>query len=34
LLAIAALWFPVIVAVITTLSWIFWLALGVRMKRV
>ena len=33
LLAITALWFPVVVAVITTLSWIFWLTLGVRMKR-
>ncbi len=34
LLAIAAFWFPVVIAVITTLSWIFWLMLGVRMKRV
>jgi len=34
LLAITALWFPVVIAVITTLSWIFWLMLGIRMKRV
>jgi len=34
LLAITALWFPVVIAVITTLSWVFWLMLGIRMKRV
>jgi uncharacterized membrane protein len=32
LLATAALWFPLVVAVITTVSWIFWLVLGIRMK--
>jgi len=32
LLALAALWFPVAIAVATTASWIFWLALGIRMK--
>jgi uncharacterized membrane protein len=31
-LAVAAVWFPFAVAVITTVSWIFWLVLGVRMK--
>jgi uncharacterized membrane protein len=32
LLAITALWFPLAVAAITTVSWIFWLVLGIRMK--
>ena len=32
LLAIAALWWPLTVAIVTTASWIFWLALGIRMK--
>lgn len=32
LLSIAALWFPLAVAIVTTMTWIFWLALGVRMK--
>lgn len=32
LLATTALWFPLVVAVITTVSWIFWLVLGIRMK--
>ena len=32
LLSIAALWFPLAIAIVTTMSWIFWLALGVRMK--
>jgi TMEM175 potassium channel family protein len=33
LLAIAAAWFPLAVAIITTLSWTFWLVLSIRMKR-
>lgn len=33
LLAVAALWFPLAAAIVTTVSWIFWLALGIRMKR-
>jgi len=32
LLAVTALWFPTAVAVVTTVSWIFWLTLGIRMK--
>ena len=32
-LSITAFWFPVTVATITTLSWLFWLALGVSMKQ-
>ena len=32
LFAIAAFWFPVAVVVVTTLSWAFWLVLGMRMK--
>lgn len=31
-LAVAAWWFPNAVAAVTTLSWIFWLVLGIRMK--
>ncbi len=34
LLAIAAVWFPLTVALLTTMSWIFWLAFGIRMKHV
>jgi uncharacterized membrane protein len=33
LLATAAAWFPLAVAIITTLSWTFWLVLSIRMKR-
>jgi uncharacterized membrane protein len=33
LLAVAALWFPRAVAAITTLSWIFWLVLTIRLRR-
>jgi uncharacterized membrane protein len=33
LLAILAFWFPTAVAIVTTVSWIFWLILGIRMKR-
>ena len=33
LCAIAALWFPLAIAIVTTMSWIFWLTLSVRMKR-
>ena len=32
LLAIVAVWFPLTSAIITTVSWMFWLALGIRMK--
>jgi uncharacterized membrane protein len=32
LLAITALWFPLAVAVVTTVSWIFWLTLSIRLK--
>ncbi len=32
LLAITALWFPLAIAVVTTVTWIFWLTLGIRMK--
>jgi uncharacterized membrane protein len=31
-LAVAAFWFPLAVAAITTLTWAFWLLLGIRMK--
>jgi len=34
LLAVAAVWLPIPVAIVTTLSWIFWLVLGIRMKHV
>jgi uncharacterized membrane protein len=33
LLAVSAMWFPLAVAILTTLSWIFWLVLGIRMKQ-
>lgn len=33
LLAIAALWLPRAVAAITTVSWIFWLILSIRLRR-
>jgi uncharacterized membrane protein len=32
-LAVLAVWLPLTVAVATTVSWIFWLVLGIRMKR-
>ena len=32
LMAIAAFWFPLTIAVVTTVSWIFWLVLGIRLK--
>jgi uncharacterized membrane protein len=32
LMAIAALWFPLAIAIVTTVSWIFWLVLGIRLK--
>ena len=32
LLAIVAFWFPLAVAIVTTLSWIFWLVVSVRRK--
>lgn len=34
LLAVAAQWFPIPVAIVTTLSWLFWLVLGIRMKHI
>lgn len=34
LLAVAALWFPVTVALVTTGTWIFWLALSIRLREV
>ncbi len=33
ILAVAAFWFPTPVAIVTTLSWIFWATLGIRMKQ-
>jgi uncharacterized membrane protein len=33
LLAVLAFWFPIVVAVITTMSWLFWLVFGFRMNR-
>jgi uncharacterized membrane protein len=33
LFALAAVWFPLTIAGLTTLVWIFWLALGVTMKQ-
>jgi hypothetical protein len=32
LLALAALWFPLAAAIVTTLSWLFWLVLSIRLK--
>jgi uncharacterized membrane protein len=32
LLAIVALWFPFAVAIVTTMSWIFWLTLSIRLQ--
>jgi hypothetical protein len=32
LLAVMALWFPLVIAIVTAVSWTFWLALGIRMK--
>ena len=32
LLAVAALWFPLAAAVVTTLSWVFWLMFSIRIK--
>lgn len=33
LLAIVAIWFPLTVAIITTLTWIFWLIVGINLKQ-
>jgi uncharacterized membrane protein len=33
LLAILALWFPLTVAIISTMTWIFWLIFGINMKQ-
>jgi uncharacterized membrane protein len=33
LLAIAAMWIPLAIAVVTTMIWLFWLWLGIRLKR-
>jgi len=32
--SITALWFPLTIAIVTTMSWVFWLTLGIRMKHV
>ncbi|MGH7583381.1 MAG: TMEM175 family protein [Gemmatimonadales bacterium] len=32
LLALAALWIPLVAAIVTAASWVYWLMLGVRMK--
>ena len=32
LLAVTALWFPLAIAIVTTVSWIFWLARSIRMR--
>ncbi|HEY8062772.1 MAG TPA: TMEM175 family protein [Gemmatimonadales bacterium] len=34
LLAVLALWIPLPVAIVTLVSWIFWLILGARLKRI
>jgi uncharacterized membrane protein len=34
LLAVAALWFPLTAAAVTTVSWIFWLVLSIRLRHV
>ena len=31
-LAVTALWFPLAIAIVTTVSWIFWLARSIRMR--
>jgi uncharacterized membrane protein len=33
LLAIAAVWFPLAVAIVTAISWMFWLVLSIRLTR-
>ena len=33
LLAVVAWWIPLAVAIVTVLTWLFWLVLGIRMKR-
>jgi uncharacterized membrane protein len=33
LLAVTALWLPLGMAIVTTVSWVFWLTLGIRMKQ-
>lgn len=33
LLAVMALWFPLVIAIVTAVSWAFWLAFGIRMKQ-
>jgi len=30
--AIAAIWFPLVIAIVTTLTWIFWLILGLKAR--
>jgi hypothetical protein len=32
LFAIIAIWFPLTIAVITCITWIFWLGVGINMK--
>lgn len=34
LLALLAIWFPMVSFVLTTLTWLFWLIMGIRMKQV
>jgi hypothetical protein len=34
LCAVAAFWFPVSVALVTTITWIFWLYFGLKVARV
>jgi uncharacterized membrane protein len=31
-LSLLAMWFPIAIAVVTTLTWLFWMVLGIRMK--
>lgn len=34
LLAVAAIWLPLVIAIVTTASWVFWLAHGIHLRRV
>jgi uncharacterized membrane protein len=34
LLAVAAFWFPIAVVIITTITWVFWLVLGIRIRHI
>jgi hypothetical protein len=33
LCAVLAVWFPVAIAIITTIIWMFWLVAGIRIKQ-